>query len=115
MSTLCECRYLEYNFLVQSGDFCILEYKIRLCKEVYIFPYPKIVIFKNLEKYRLHLFYSFLCLQQQYIFGYVYKIKFNKIKTYLFQCHVAHSLHQNEYNQTHMKTEKICYNMDIAN
>ena len=44
MSTLFECRYLEYNFLVQSGDFCIREYKIRFCKEVYISSYPKIVI-----------------------------------------------------------------------
>ena len=44
------------------------------------------------------LFYSFL-LQQQYIFGYVYEIKFNKIKTYLFQCHVAHSLHQKAWLQ----------------
>ena len=47
MTTLFECRYLEDNFLVQSGDFCIHEYKIRFCKEVYIYPYPKIVIFKN--------------------------------------------------------------------
>ena len=47
MSTLFECRYLEDNFLVQSGDFCIHDYKIRFCKEVYISPYPKIVIFKN--------------------------------------------------------------------
>ena len=47
MSTLFECRYFEDNFLVQSGDFCIHEYKIRFCKEVYISPYPKIVIFKN--------------------------------------------------------------------
>ena len=47
MSTLFECRYLEDNFLVQSGDFCIHEYEIRFCKEVYISPYPKIVIFKN--------------------------------------------------------------------
>ena len=47
MSTLFECRYLEDNFLVQSGDFCIHRYKIRFCKEVYISPYPKIVIFKN--------------------------------------------------------------------
>ena len=45
MSTLFECRYLEDHFLVQSGDFCIHEYKIRFCKEVYISPYPKIVIF----------------------------------------------------------------------
>ena len=47
MFTLFECRYLEDNFLVQSGDFCIHEYKICFCKEVYISPYPKIVIFKN--------------------------------------------------------------------
>ena len=47
MSTLFECRYLEDYFLVQSGDFCIHEYKIRFCKEVYISPYPKIIIFKN--------------------------------------------------------------------
>ena len=47
MSALFECRYLEDNFLVQSGDFCIHEYKIRFCKEVYIPPYPKIVIFKK--------------------------------------------------------------------
>ena len=47
MSTLFECRYLEDNFLVQSGDFCIHKYKICFCKEVYISPYPKIVIFKN--------------------------------------------------------------------
>ena len=47
MSTLFECRYLENNFLVQSGDYCIHEYTIRFCKEVYISPYPKIVIFKN--------------------------------------------------------------------
>ena len=47
MPTLFECRYLEDNFLFQSGDFCIHEYKIRFCKEVYISPYPKIVIFKN--------------------------------------------------------------------
>ena len=45
------------------------------------------------------MFYSFLCLQQQYIFGYVYKIKFDKIKTYLFQCHVAYSLQQNVWLQ----------------
>ena len=38
MSTLFEYRYLEDNFLVQSGDFCIHEYKIRFCKEVYISP-----------------------------------------------------------------------------
>ena len=48
-----------------------------------------------LEKISFDLFYSILCLQQQYVFGYVYKIKFDKIKTYLFQCHVAHSLQQN--------------------
>ena len=47
MSTLFECRYLEDNFLVQSGDFCILKDKICFCKEVYISPYPKIFIFKN--------------------------------------------------------------------
>ena len=47
MSTLFECRYLEDNFLVQSGDFCIHEYKIRFCKELYISPYPKIVNLKN--------------------------------------------------------------------
>ena len=47
MSTLFECGYLEDNFLVQSSDFCIHEYNIRFCKEVYISPYPKIVIFKN--------------------------------------------------------------------
>ena len=47
MSTLFECRYLEDYFLVQSGDFCIHEYKIRFCKEVYISPYPKIVIFQK--------------------------------------------------------------------
>ena len=47
LSILFECRYSEDNFLVQSGDFCIHEYKIRFCKEVYISPYPKIVIFKN--------------------------------------------------------------------
>ena len=47
MPTLFERRYLEDNFLVQSGDFCIHEYEIRLCEEVYICPYPKIVIFKN--------------------------------------------------------------------
>ena len=45
MSTLFECRYLEYNFLVQSSDFCIHEYKIRFRKEVYISPCPK--FFKN--------------------------------------------------------------------
>ena len=47
MSTLFECRYLEDNFLVKSDDFCINEYKIRFRKEVYISPYPTIVIFKN--------------------------------------------------------------------
>ena len=47
MSTLFECRYLEDNLLVQSGDICIHEYKICFCKEVYISPYPKIVIFQN--------------------------------------------------------------------
>ena len=47
MSTLFECRYLEENFLVQSGDFCLHGYKIRFCKEVYISPYPKIVILKK--------------------------------------------------------------------
>ena len=47
MSTLFECRCFEDNFPVQSGDFCIHEYKIRFCKEVYISPYPKIVIFKK--------------------------------------------------------------------
>ena len=39
--------YLEDNFLIQRGYFCIHEYKIRFCKEVYISPYPKLVIFKN--------------------------------------------------------------------
>ena len=52
-----------------------------------------------LEKISFALFYRFMCLQQQYIFGYVYKIKFNKTKTYLFQCHVAHYLHQNAWLQ----------------
>ena len=47
MPTVFECRYLEDNFLVPSGDFCIHEYEIRICKEVYISPYPKIVFFKN--------------------------------------------------------------------
>ena len=47
MSTLFECKYLEDNFLVQSVDFCIHEYKIRFCKEVDISPYPQIFIFKN--------------------------------------------------------------------
>ena len=47
MSTLFGCIYLEDNFLVQSGDFFIHEYEIRFRKEVYISPYPKIVIFKN--------------------------------------------------------------------
>ena len=46
MSTLFEGRCLEDNILVQSGDFCIHEYKIRFCKEVYISLYPKIVIFQ---------------------------------------------------------------------
>ena len=46
MSTLFECIYLEDTFLVQNGGF-INEYKIRFCKEVYIPPYPKIVIFRN--------------------------------------------------------------------
>ena len=50
MPTLFECRYLEDNFLVQSDDFCIHEYKIRFCKEVNISPYPKIVIFTNHEQ-----------------------------------------------------------------
>ena len=38
-----------------------------------------------------------LCPQQQYIFGYGYKNKVleKKIKTYLFQSHVAHFLHHN--------------------
>ena len=52
MSTLFECTYLEDNFLVQSGDFCIYEYKIPFCKEIYISPYPKIVIFKNHVQYK---------------------------------------------------------------
>ena len=47
LSTLFECRYLEDNFLVQSDDFCIHKYKICFCKEVYMSPYPEIVIFKN--------------------------------------------------------------------
>ena len=47
MSTLFEYRYLEDNFLVQSGDFRIHENKIRFCNEVYISLYPKIVIFNN--------------------------------------------------------------------
>ena len=47
MSTLFESRYLEDNFLIQSGDFSIHEYEIRFCKEVYISPYSQIVIFKN--------------------------------------------------------------------
>ena len=47
MSILFKCRYLEDNFLVQSGDFCIHEYNIRFCKKIYISPYPKIVILKN--------------------------------------------------------------------
>ena len=47
MSTLFECRYLEDNFLVQSGNFCIHEYKIRFCKKSLHFPLPQIVIFKN--------------------------------------------------------------------
>ena len=47
MSTLFEYRYLEDDFLVQGCDFSIHEYKLRFCKEVYISPYPKIVIFKN--------------------------------------------------------------------
>ena len=38
---------IQKMILVQSGDFCIPDYKIRFCKEVYISPYPKIVIFKN--------------------------------------------------------------------
>ena len=33
MSPLFECRYLEDNFLVQSGDFGIHKYKICFCKE----------------------------------------------------------------------------------
>ena len=41
MSTLFECRYLEDNFLVQSGDFCIHEYKIRFCKKFSFPPTPK--------------------------------------------------------------------------
>ena len=32
VSTLFECRYLENDFLVQIGDFCIREYTIRFCK-----------------------------------------------------------------------------------
>ena len=42
------CRYLEDNFLVQSGDFCIDEYKIRFCKEVYILPLPQSRYFQKL-------------------------------------------------------------------
>ena len=86
MPTLFECRYWEDNFLVQSGNFCIHEYKIRFCKEVNIFPLPQnryfqkscaieevsvrpnrmadlpMLHFRNpwhnsfLEKYRLHCF-----------------------------------------------------------
>ena len=41
MFTLFECRYLEDDCLVQSGDFYIHEYKICFCKEVYISPTPK--------------------------------------------------------------------------
>ena len=88
MSNLFECRYLEDNFLVQSGDFCIYEYEIRFCKEVYISPTPKSLLskimcdrksscaanmmadlpifnFRNpwhnsfLENYRLHYFTAF--------------------------------------------------------
>ena len=47
MSTLFECKYLEDNFLVQSGDFCIHEYTIRFCKEVCIFPLPQNRYFKK--------------------------------------------------------------------
>ena len=52
MSTSFECRYLEDNFLVQSGYFCIHEYKICFCKEVNISPYPKIIVFKNHVQYK---------------------------------------------------------------
>ena len=38
---------LEDNILVQIGELCVHEYKIRFCKKNYISPYPKIAIFRN--------------------------------------------------------------------
>ena len=89
MSTLFECRYLDDNFLVQSGDFCIHKYKICFYKKNLHFSLPQnryfqkscaievvavrpnmmadltILHFHNpwhnsfLEKYRLHCFPAF--------------------------------------------------------
>ena len=70
-----------------------------------------------LEKVSFTLFYGILCPQQQYVFGYVYRIKFKKkIKHTYFKatqrisCTTIH-----DYNQAHMKAEKICYKMDMTN
>ena len=35
---------IEDKFLVQIGEFCVHEYKIRACQKLYISPYPQIAI-----------------------------------------------------------------------
>ena len=40
MPILFECRYLADNFLVQSGDFGIHEYKFTSVKKLTFPPYP---------------------------------------------------------------------------
>ena len=63
------------------------------------FPlYPNKMLWILSGKVSFTLFYNILCPQQQYIFWYVYRIKFKKNKeTYLFQSHVAHFLYHNSW------------------
>ena len=75
ISTWIECRQVEDNFLIHSSYFCGHEYKIFFYSKLYISPHPKIAIF----------------FRNQVL---------EKIKTYLFQSHVAHSLHDNSRLQS---------------
>ena len=67
------------------------------------------------EKYHLHCFIAFCARSNSMSLDMCIKKVLEKIKTYLFQSHVAHFTTIHDYNQAHMKAEKICYKMFMTN
>ena len=66
--------------------------------------------------YYLHCFIAFSARSDSISLDICIKYSFRKNKTYLFQSHVALSCTTiHDYNQVHMKAEKICYKMVITN
>ena len=70
-----------------------------------------------LEKYHLHCFIAFCDSSSDISLDMCIKINFlEKMKTYLFQSHVAHfctTIHV--YNRAHIKAEDIFYKLGIVN